>query len=680
MKTLSVWVLLLVVGSGAWAGYIDTDGYYVMDTLELSGFNGAATQTCTLELAGSHGTITGIQSAGNSYWLQFDTPPDRSKLPYSMTGAVGWKLTFTNNSTVGFGLQLFVGNPSSWWQVSTQAWVEPGQTGTTSLTISGPEEVANIGLIFAGGNGSDVWSFTLVGAADKTRAWNPSPEDDPSGSTASVLPEVVLTWNTAMVKDPNERPNPAVRKHYVFANFDTPSDPNLFYVGEVDAVDPVEATAQYPVSGALNLDPLTVYKWRIDEGLDDGNGGTYAPGDPNNIVGNVWTFKTASNEPIVTKAPMYTAIFPGEMAILTANFFSLSPITETHWYWSGDNGATFTELTNGAHPSGSGSTVAVATNESSTPKTTTLTITDAQTGDDGWYYCTLTNSEGLGQSANAGLAIKRLVAYYPFNDDLTDASGEGNDGIAKSENPGGTDLGYAAGVVGNAVLLNANTNSEDPNQTYIELPVTGYPKPAPGGAMEAGTILFWYKTWSWGRLMGSANADPDPTAFTVGLDDNFDLYMNGVSNQPNNPMLDVTMADDTWHFGAVRWQLGGENRLYEGHLDQNGISSAVEAAAAMTTFNDLDYPMLIGAENWRGSIQSFLNNTLIDELRIYNYPLSDVEITDIYNSVSGHGICVAGYASAYDFNGDCIVSLSDFAELATNWLSCGILPDTACGN
>lgn len=681
MKTLSVWVLLLVVGSGAWAGYIDTDGYYLMDALELSAWDGATSGTAAvMAMNGPNGTISGI-SAGGSWWLQFSS--NFALLPTDLSGATGWKLTFENTSTTGYLNIVLVA------QTATSSWIQgngygcnPGETTTAylDLTGKGPEAMTNFFIILSVDGSADVLSFKAIGAEDKGRAWNPNPEDDPDGSTASVFPEAVLMWNTAMVKDPNERPNPAIRKHYVFSNINNPSDPNLFYIGEVDAGDPVEATVQYPVSGVLNLDPLTVYKWRIDEGLDDGNGGVLAPGDPNNIIGNVWTFKTASNEPIVTKDPIYTAVFPAETATLTANFFSLSPIIETHWYWSGDNGATFTELTNGAHPSGSGSMVAVATNEGSTPKTTTLTITEAQAGDDGWYYCTLTNSEGQGQSANAGLVIKRLVAYYPFNDDLTDASGEGNDGVARSENPGGIDLGYAAGVAGNAVVLNANTDSGDPNQTYIELPVTGYPKAAPGGAMEAGTILFWYKTWSWGRLMGSANADPDPTAFTVGLDVNFDVYINGVSNLPNDPMLAVTMADNTWHFGAARWQLGGENRLYEGHLGQNGISSAAEAAAAMTAFNDLDYPMLIGAENWRGTLQSFLNNTLIDELRIYNYPLTDVEITDIYNSVSGHGICVAGYASSYDFNGDCIVSLSDFTELAANWLSCGILPDTACGN
>lgn len=680
-KVMCILMVWGVAVSLAPAGEIDTDGYYQMDSLELSGFDGAVGGTATLDLIGLNGTLTGIQGAGNNSWWMTFNPTDRAKLPYAMTGAKGWKLTATNTSTVGFNLALIVGNPSNWWQQGAGTWLNPGQTGTAYLDIVGPEDTANLILLFTGPGDSDIWTFKWVGVQDKSKPWNPSPEDEPAGASAVVLPETVLTWNTAMVKDPDERPNPAIRKHYVFGNFANPADPNLVYVGQVDAGDPVAATAQYPAAGTLNLAPLTVYKWQIMEGLDDGQGGAYPYTDPNGLIaGPIWTFKTASNEPIVTKNPVYTTVALAGTAVLTADFFSLYPISESHWYWSGDNGATFTALTNGAHPSGSGSTVAMAINESASPKTATLTINSAQAGDDGWYYCALTNQEGAGQSANAGLAVKRLVAYYPFEGSLADASGEGNDGTGKCANPAAIDLGYAAGVSGNAVVLNAVTASGDPNKTYIELPVTGYPKPAPGGAMEAGTLLFWYKSFGQGRLMGSANDSPDPTAFTVRVDGNFDVYINGTSNISNNPSLHVTLADDTWRFGAIRWQLGGENRIYAGYLNQNGISSVVTEAAAMTTFNDLDHPMIIGAENWRGTIGSFLNNAAIDELRIYNYPLSDTEIADLYNAISHKGLCVTGYANQYDFNSDCIVSLSDFAELAASWLSCGVLPQAACGN
>jgi hypothetical protein len=669
-------MLLVAATPVCLAGAIDTDGYYVMDTLELSAFDGLTSGTTTLHFNGVNATITG---APNTYWLQFNG--GGSKLPSGMPGATGWKLTFTNNSTQGMGLSLGVGNPTNWWQIGNGVWANAGETKTTSLNIQGISQIQNYFLIFSTPSDIGTFTFTVSGATDKSRPWNPAPADDPTGTSAVVLPQTALTWNTAMVKDPNERPNPNIRKHYVFSNLSNPSDPNLVYVGEVDAGNPAAASAQYPATGTLTLNPLTVYKWQIKEGLDNGQGGVYPYTDPNGLIaGPVWTFKTASSMPVVLQAPAYTAASPDSTVTLTANYFSLYPITAYHWYWSGDNGATFVQLSNGAHPSGNGSTVAIAINDSGSPKSTTLTITGIQGGDDGWYYCDLTNLQGTGKSENMGVAVKRLVAYYPFNGDLTDTSGEGNNGTAKRGGGLAVDLGYDTGVSGQAVVLNAATASNDPNQTYIELPMTGYPKASPGGAMEAGTILFWYKSFNWGRLMGSANNSPDTTAFTVGLDDNFDVYINGTSNVANNPSMNAVLSDNTWRFGAIRWQSGGENRVYTGYFDRNGISSAVLDAAPVTTFTTLEHPMLIGAENWRGSIGSFLKNAAIDELKIYNYPLTDAEIGDIFNANSGHGLCATGYAVAYDFDGDCIVSLSDFAVIAANWLNCGILPASACGN
>lgn len=681
MKKVCLLLALIAAASSAWAGEIGADGFYQLDSLELSGFNGAVAGTSTLTLNGLKGTIAGIQGAGNNTWWQQFAPTNRATLPTSMAGATGWKLTVTNTGTVGFNVGLCVGNPTNWWQKGPDTWVNPGQTGTASLTIQGPDDVSNMFIIFAGSGDSDVWTFTFVGVADKSKPWNPSPEDEPAGISAVVLPETVLTWNTSMVKDPNERPNPAIRKHYVFANFADPSDPNLVYVGEVDAGDPVAAAVQYPAVGStLFLQPLSVYTWQIKEGLDDGAGGVYPYSDPNGLIeGPVWTFKTASNEPIILSAPKYTTVAPSDTAVLTAHFFSLSAISQYGWLWSGDNGATVVPLTNGPHPSGSGSTVAISLSETA-PKNIVLTITNAQGGDDGWYSCTLTNAAGPVQSENLGLAVKRLVAYYPFDGSLADVSGEGNDGTARNADPAAIDLGYDLGVSGQAVVLNAVTASSDPNKTYIELPMAGYPKPAPGGAMEAGTLLFWYKSYGQGRLMGSANNSPDTTAFTVRVDTNFDVYINGASNISNNPSLHVTLADNTWRFGAIRWQLGGENRIYAGYLNQNGISSAVMEAAPMTTFSDFDHPMIIGAENWRGTIGSYLNNATIDELKIYNYALTDAEIADIFNAVSGRGLCATAYQNQFDFDGDCIVGLGDIAELAGAWLSCGVLPDSACGN
>jgi hypothetical protein len=679
MKTLSLWVMWVAVVACVWGGFIDEDGYYLMDSLELSAFNGATSDTGTLTINGADGIISGISSA-NSWWLQFERL-DGSKLPSDLSGAKGWKLSFKNTSPVGaLQLILAVSTQVNGWQASSGVWVEPGQTGTVYLDIEGPEVMWDYWIIASVPADHDVLTFTALNVEDKSRPWNPLPKDDPGALNAVVLPEVVLQWNTAMVKDPIERPNPNVRKHYIFANFEAPDDPNLVYIGQVDAGDPVAPTARYPETGSLLLQPLTVYRWQVVHGLDDGQGGVLAYDDPNNIVGDIWTFKTASYEPVVTKNPQqYTAAFPGEEVVLTAEFFSLTDIADYQWFWSNDNGATYIALADGEHPSGSGSMVSLALDQTDRPKTTTLRISGVQPGDDGWYYCALSNVEGSGESIPAGVAVKRRVAYYPFDGTLEDASGENNHGQAGTADPSGTtDITFDAGLLGSAVVLNASYGPDDPNQSYIELPATGYPKAAPGGAMEAGTFICWIKTNDQGRIMGSLNS-PGSTAFTAGVDNNVDVFIRDANGQVNEMAVNHNAADGQWHFVAARWEVGGTKRAYAGTLTENGISSAVQDGLNEATYATLQYPMLIGAQNNGGVPEAFLTNAMLDELQIFNYALSDEEIADIYNGVSARGLCAAEYMSQFDFTGDCIVGLADFAEFAAAWLSCGVMPDSACG-
>ena len=86
--------------------------------------------------------------------------------------------------------------------------------------------------------------------------------------------------------------------------------------------------------------------------------------------------------------------------------------------------------------------------------------------------------------------------------------------------------------------------------------------------------------------------------------------------------------------------------------------------------------MFIGAFNNRGTgPDGVSSNMVIDDLKIYNYAMTDAEIADAYNAVSGQNLCVNAYESTYDVNGDCKVNLSDFAAFAIDWLECGLSPD-----
>lgn len=107
----------------------------------------------------------------------------------------------------------------------------------------------------------------------------------PANGAIDIATNVTLGWTTAA--DPNNltQPNSAVKKHYLYADFDNVAgDPNLYLVDVIDL-----GTNTY---GPLSLENNTTYYWYIEEALDNGAGGYYPAGDPNNSIGSVWEFTT----------------------------------------------------------------------------------------------------------------------------------------------------------------------------------------------------------------------------------------------------------------------------------------------------------------------------------------------------------------------------------------------------
>jgi hypothetical protein len=98
---------------------------------------------------------------------------------------------------------------------------------------------------------------------------------------------------------------------------------------------------------------------------------------------------------------------------------------------------------------------------------------------------------------------------------------------------------------------------------------------------------------------------------------------------------------------------------------QNGSNAPVRIAATM--FNDVLGTPAVG---------------VIDDVRLYNYPLDSQMIAQDYADMTGESVCYYG-APAWDISGpngtpDCVVDLYDFAQLASDWQACGLVPDTYC--
>jgi hypothetical protein len=82
----------------------------------------------------------------------------------------------------------------------------------------------------------------------------------------------------------------------------------------------------------------------------------------------------------------------------------------------------------------------------------------------------------------------------------------------------------------------------------------------------------------------------------------------------------------------------------------------------------------IGKSEWYGDS---LYKGLMDDVRIYNYGLSNIDVAKLYtDQIPGVYICMSNLS--YDINKDCRVDLSDLLDLAQNWLGCERVPASSC--
>ncbi len=160
-------------------------------------------------------------------------------------------------------------------------------------------------------------------------------------------------------------------------------------------------------------------------------------------------------------------------------------------------------------------------------------------------------------------------------------------------------------------------------------------------------------------------------SFRFAIDDN--------SSKSQIQVDDNTFFTGNWvHIAAVRDTTANEIRLY---ADSILIDTATDDTGAISQTE----PLYIA--------DGVLDNVSIDDLRIYDYALSQDQITEIYN-----GLGLSDYACREqipaDFDNNCLVDIFDFAafskawastvditdlaELAAEWLTCNRLPIDSC--
>jgi len=455
---------------------------------------------------------------------------------------------------------------------------------------------------------------------------NPSPQD---GATNLPDGDVQLSWTPGSFGDPNLA-GAVVQHHlywgtdeYAVQNADPDNDPMGAYQGVV--------TLPVIVSGVLKN---KTYYWRIDESQSVDN---------QVIRGIVWSFESEKSVPIITQQPQKARADLGGIAVLTVKATSDSPMSY-QWLRNGDEMSDEMDRIAGA-------------------QTDTLVISNVEQADEADYSCRVTNSGGPVTSNTAKLVIKRLLGHWPLNvvigdPNITpDVSGNGNHALLVN-NPVVID-----GPGSNNFALQFNTGSKTrldiPNESFFDV-------------YDAISVSAWVKTtWSGGDWLGVVTKSGENGGWSLRR------YWN--TGQANFTLRGTSAGDELasgenvndgqWHLVTGTYD-GTTRKLYiDGELtastEDNGLIQANDAPILIGCTARMDGSIIDRYDSW------FTGG--IDDVRIYNYALTPTQAAALYVDVMGGSKCPE--PPIYDLNGDCVVNLSDFAELASQFLECNLVPD-----
>lgn len=212
-----------------------------------------------------------------------------------------------------------------------------------------------------------------------------------------------------------------------------------------------------------------------------------------------------------------------------------------------------------------------------------------------------------------------LAAWYPFNGNANDLSGNGNDGALDGP-------------------VESNDRFDNPNAAYSFEGIGDYIEVPDDISLRPDyiSISVWFKTSE--SAMQSLLYKTDRN---TALNEQYSLALNLNStnqldcsvkngNNCNNPgvgwqrnQVTEVVNDDVWHHLIYTYD-GNQSIIY---ID--GINISTQTFANGVIDNCTGSPLLIG-RGWSGSGDEF--NGLIDDIAIWNRPLTPTEVANIYQS------------------------------------------------
>lgn len=347
----------------------------------------------------------------------------------------------------------------------------------------------------------------------------------PAQDARNIAPNATLSWTKPLFKS---------------------STTSQLYLGKVgEAMTNVYSGPDS--SFAPTLENNTKYRWRVDISEPNLAG-------PNPIIakGPTWGFMTGTGITITTQPLPIAFDTLGGSAKFTVVATCSMPLTY-QWYKDGFilDGETANELI----------------------------INPVEAGDLGGYYCVVSNGTVAEDktSAIAMLALKRLVAYYPFDSDAKDMSGNGHDGNMVTRNADPNKLpGFVPGVKGNAIQFNGvdqyvNAGTWSPSADSGQITISMWARWEPTGTTTGDR---------WQGVIGKRQAW-NATDSCWQIEMSFDGF-NGNPNFPNisglaqNAVGTGTGRFLDWNYQGIERTVGGTATASGQNLPNEGVAMAFD--------------------------------------------------------------------------------------------------------
>jgi len=287
-------------------------------------------------------------------------------------------------------------------------------------------------------------------------------------------------------------------------------------------------------------------------------------------------------------------------------------------------------------------------------------------GDEGIYSCEVSNTlSAETDEANAVVVTERLISWWKLDGNLNDSVQEVVAGAPKFDGTPDVDVVFTgSGNNGGALDL-----LYDPN--YPLIPIDGTEEFF-NFYEDSFTVTAWVKTayvssTAWPAVISKG---PDGvTGYSIALDDTSNVLSEIDSARIYSPS--PTVADGVWHMLGMTYD-GSTQKLYmDGQLKNSVAVSTVDASSNVA-------PVLLG--NWNLGSESMEFEGNIDDVKVYSYARTITEIAEEYVALTAgvDYVCNNEDPFDYDFDGDCRVTLTDFAYFANAWLDCSRIPASEC--